>query len=291
MQHPIIQNGILFLKELKRRYIEHQIAQTGGAVAFFLLLSVFPFLIFLNAFVGFFEYNILSLLPYLSLVLPPDILALLQDYLSLITGENNTVLFSVGILGTLFSSTKFMDSIYFSLTKAYGIVETRNIVFRRLISLLLLVLFGVMMIIALISITIGPGMLHTILAFLSLPEELTQVIDLAWLDLRWMLVISIMIITFFSINYFLPNISLSFRSVLPGTLFVTVAWFFTSYLFSIYVNNFKNFQAIYGYFGSIIILLLWLQLSGVLLALGGEINSILLHWPPKIGTTERSTEN
>ncbi len=61
----------------------------------------------------------------------------------------------------------------------------------------------------------------------------------------------------------------------PGSAFAGVAWTVVSLGLRAYVNQFGNYNATYGSIGGVILLLLWLYLSGMALLIGGEINSVI----------------
>ncbi len=68
-----------------------------------------------------------------------------------------------------------------------------------------------------------------------------------------------------------------FRWTNWGSLFATVVWLGGSLLFTLYVNNFGNYDKAYGSIAAVIILLLWFYLTGFIVILGAEINSETEH--------------
>jgi membrane protein len=74
----------------------------------------------------------------------------------------------------------------------------------------------------------------------------------------------------------LPNVKPTrFQLVTPGSLFGVVVWLLASWGFSEYVRHFGTYQKTYGALGGIIVLLVWMWISGVVLLVGAEINKIL----------------
>lgn len=71
-----------------------------------------------------------------------------------------------------------------------------------------------------------------------------------------------------------PNKKFPFAHVWPGAVAATLLWQLTSLGFSFYVSNFGNYSATYGSLGGVIVLMLWLFLTGLILVIGGEINAI-----------------
>ena len=70
-----------------------------------------------------------------------------------------------------------------------------------------------------------------------------------------------------------PNIKLKLKSVIPGTIFTTIAFLAASWGFSYYVSNFGNYSATYGSIAGVIILIFWLYITGVIIILEGKLIS------------------
>jgi membrane protein len=66
-----------------------------------------------------------------------------------------------------------------------------------------------------------------------------------------------------------------FRYIWPGAVFASLVWIFAGALFSIYVENFSNYQASFGSVTAAIVMLLWLYNSAQIFVLGAVVNSEL----------------
>jgi membrane protein len=82
------------------------------------------------------------------------------------------------------------------------------------------------------------------------------------------------------VYYLAPDAEQRWRWVLPGARLATALWFIVSLGFRFYVVNFGNYNKTYGTIGAIIVLLLWLYLSGLSLLVGAEFNSEIEHASP-----------
>ncbi len=72
-----------------------------------------------------------------------------------------------------------------------------------------------------------------------------------------------------------PNAALPFRLYTPGAVLFTSAWLVMTYLLGLYVGNLGSYNATYGALGGVVVLLLWLYLTGFLILLGAEVNAAL----------------
>mgnify|MGYP001565638376 FL=1 len=98
--------------------------------------------------------------------------------------------------------------------------------------------------------------------------------NIVWSLLRYCIPFAMMFITFFLIYEYVPNSKLKFNNIMVGTIFTTVGWIVTSLLFSFYINNFANYEKVYGSLGGVIALIIWLYISTLIILIGGELNAI-----------------
>lgn len=64
------------------------------------------------------------------------------------------------------------------------------------------------------------------------------------------------------------------REVAPGVAVSLTAWMLLSLAFSYYVENLAHYTQLYGSIATIVVVLLWLYMSGTVLILGGELNAV-----------------
>jgi membrane protein len=60
--------------------------------------------------------------------------------------------------------------------------------------------------------------------------------------------------------------------IMPGAILAAISWAIISALFRLYVENFGNYNKVYGAVGAVIVLLLWLYMSSLVLLLGDQLN-------------------
>ena len=98
-----------------------------------------------------------------------------------------------------------------------------------------------------------------------------------WNILRYsvgiLFVISILVILY----TYMPNTKMNVRDSVPGAVLSTFLWIIVTYGYSFYVNNFSNYDVIYGSLGGVIVLITWLYLSSWTILAGSELNARLLY--------------
>lgn len=96
-----------------------------------------------------------------------------------------------------------------------------------------------------------------------------------WNVIRYSVGITTVIIMLVSLYRYTPNKKVSIRDVVPGSIVATFAWLLISFVYSVYANNFSNYEVIYGSIAGIIVLMTWLYLSSWALFIGSEVNAKL----------------
>ena len=267
--------GGLSWRELGRRLWKEiqddEILGRGAQLAYYFLLAVFPMLLFLTALIGLFPINTSTsaLLQYAGEILPPDAFGILQRYLdNVVTGSGADIL-SLGILGALWASSSGITAIMDALNVAYDAVETRPIWKVRLI--------GVLLTIGLAGFVIGSAVLVVyggrLAEWTAVLLEFGGSFEITWNILQWPLALALMLVAMAIIYYVCPDVEQEWRWITPGAVFAVAMWLIVSLVFKYYVANFGNYNAAYGSIGGVIVLMLWLYLTGIVILLGGEINS------------------
>jgi len=259
------------VKKLIERYSEHSISAYSAQMAFFLMLSIFPFLIFLFTILGRLSMNTDLLMQVLQVFFPESVHKLAFDFINnYILVEDNSVI-SVSIIGSLWSSSKGVRGLMVSLNKAYEIKETRNLFVIKIIDILYTVLIVFVIVILLALPNIGVDLYNFINKYIEIRWELFTLyhrIKIIALPLTLVLIMSL-------IYMYAPNIKQKPSDVIWGTLFSIFGWSMLSYFFKIFLNNFSNYKLVYGSLATAIILMFWLYFASMILIIGGEINSIL----------------
>lgn len=260
-----------FIKELLTRIKKVDVTGLAAQLAFFFLLSLFPLLIF-----------IITLLPYLNLdqseiflfindYAPESVAVLLEDTLGDVLSKRNSGLLSFGLVATVWSASKGMNALTRALNRSYFQYETRSFIVARGMSVFFTVMLIAVLIVALVLPVFGQQIGIFAFSYLGLEENFLKL----WESLR-LLVPPIIIYCVFSLIYWLvPNLKLQYRSVVLGSVIATVGWIVTSLGFSFYVGNYGSYSSTYGSIGAIIVLMMWLYLSGIILMIGGQINAVM----------------
>jgi membrane protein len=255
------------LRRLWDEFWQDEVLDRAAALSYYLVFALFPMLLFLTALLGMMPFTLMDqLMGYLDQVLPSDVV---RKTLGEITRGASGGLLSVGILAALWSASAGMGAITSALNVAYDVVEHRSWWRRRLTAVALTVGLALLVPTALLFIVFGER------AGLAVAGRrgLGPTFVMWWGIARWT-VIALMVSWGVMLVYRLaPAVRLPWRTLLPGTIVAVSAWLLMSLGFKYYVTHMADYNATYGSIGGVILLILWLYLSGVVFLIGAEINA------------------
>ena len=267
-----LKSSILFkyMELLIFRYKDDDLSLMSAQITYYLILSFFPFLIFLINLVSFTPLSNEMLITSFKMFLPDETGALLKNVAIQTLQAKSKTLLVLGMIASLWVASKGISAIIRGLNKAYHIEENRNFIKLNSIAIISTVGITIMIIFSLIMIVFGK-IIGTYIFGLVGAKGLFNII---WSFFRYCIPLGIMFVTFYLIYKYVPNRKLKFTNVIVGTIFTTVGWVITSFLFSFYVNNFANYGKVYGSLGGVIASITWLYVSALIILIGGELNAI-----------------
>ena len=263
----MLKNIFLFTLELKKRYTKHNITAFSAQMAYFFTLSIFPFLILLISLFSKFDITQYFAAEIFKNVLPLEVEIILKNYIDNLIRINSNAIVPFTAVFTLWSASRGVNSLMRSLNIAYDVKENRNYVQLKLLGMLYTASLSIALIIAILIPNIGKTLLEITSEILRVPNFILVIV-------KWGFFIISIYVILTSLYVFLPNKKITFKSVIPGSIFSIFGWFIVSKGFSYFVANFSNFSIIYGSLTAIIVFMMWLYISSIILMLGGEINSI-----------------
>lgn len=256
-------------KHLYEKIKGDEVTGLAAQLAYYFLLSIFPLLIFVITLLPFIPVSQADLMEILRTYAPAESAQLLEANLKEVMKNQNGGLLSFGILATFWSASNGTNAIIRALNHAYDIEETRSFIRTRGLALLLTIGLIFVVVISLLLPVFGKFILGIVFDVLGF--EPSFIYDL----LRWVISIAVITLVFLIMYWIGPNLKMKCMYALPGAIFASVGWALSSWAFSFYVNSFGNYSSTYGSLGGIIVLMLWLYISGLVIIVGGEINAVL----------------
>lgn len=266
-----LRKTVIFLVMFIKKIGDDDIFALGAQLAYYMVLSFIPFLMFLMTLVGFSHLNSDAVLNLLSNVMPTEAFNLIQSTVIEIVDREQTGLLWISIALAIWVSSSGFKAVIKGLNKAYGVKETRSYIKLKLISMIYTILLALIVIATLFLFVFGDVIGDFFMKVLEHPEFIYYI----WNILRYVVVILIMILFFMFLYNATPCVRLGWLEVIPGAVITTLGWISISYIFAYYVNNFSNYSRLYGSLGAVFMFMTWMFITSMILILGGEINAVL----------------
>jgi membrane protein len=250
----------------------------AAQLAYYFLLALFPALLFLFAVISFVpvEGVLDAITATLARVAPGDALKLVQDQLVSIAGNRNGGLLTLGMLGTIWSTSSGVSGVMDVLNQAYDVQEARPWWKTKAISLALTFALVAFLVFSTVLVLVGPTLAEHLAARLHLGVVFTW----TWKIVQWPLVFVLVSLAAAIVYYYGPDVEQRWVWITPGSVSATLLWLLISIGFKFYVAHFGSYNATYGAIGGVIVLMTWLYLSSLALVAGGELNSEIEHASP-----------
>ncbi|SDW75546.1 membrane protein [Marinococcus luteus] len=275
-----------YAKELMGEFKKDDVPLLAAAQSYYYLLSIFPMMILILTILPLLNIDSQAIVTLVQNTAPSGMTSVLEENILSIVETPRGGLFTIGLIGALWSASNGINAFINASNTAYDIEETRSFIKVRGLSIAL----TLGMIIALAAALILPIFGNLIINFINSVVSLPPQTELLFQILRWVVALTIMSAVLLVLYRFAPNKTLKWKEILPGAITAAVLWQLISLAFSFYVSNFGNYSATYGSLGGIIILMLWFFLTGMILMIGAELNVIYHRRHGKSSTASASPE-
>ena len=252
---------------------------SGGAaeLAYRFTLALFPFFIFLAAMGGFvasafhIENPTDQIMNQLGNSLPSDTSSVLRTQLTGVIGTHNAGLLSVGIIGSIWAASSGIGALMKTTNRIFDVEEKRSTLRRYVIAITLTILGAGLLVVTFALFFTGQIYGQEIAGNIGLQGAAATAFTFA----RWPIAVCMILIAVAILYWQAPATDVPLRWITPGALFFAIAWLVATYLFGLYVANFGSYNATYGALGGIVVLLVWLYLTGFLILTGAELDAVL----------------
>ena len=250
------------------------ITTRGSSIAFSFFTAIFPFLIFILILIPYipFEDFRIEFMVFLESFLPPNtsdffFTNIFED----IENTNRGGLLSSVFLLSIFLMANGVNAVFSGFENSYHSQINRNFVYQYFYALGIAILLALLLVVTVV--VLGYFEIYVI-ENLEDHGYIEQAQGQFGVKLAKYLFFVIMIYLATSILYYFgtkEGRQLKFFSV--GAIFTTLLIMLTSYLFGVYIENFSQYNELYGSIGALLILLLYIWLNSNILLLGFELNA------------------
>lgn len=246
----------------------------AGAISYSFFMSLFPFLLFvlnLMAVVSFIDYND-DILPLLESVFPPNTLDVFQDTIANIFEKKRVGLLSTSFFFSMFLMANGVNALFSGFQESYHTKITTNFIKQYITAFGVAIFLALFLFLAVIAIPLVEVYIVKNLENLGVIRD-----DLVGITIAKYVMFTFMFYTVIAMFYYFGSAERNSRKYFtPGATLSTVLFLLTTYLFGVYVENFAQYNELYGSIGAILILMLYIWLNSNILLLGYELNASLL---------------
>lgn len=249
----------------------------AAGIGFFATLAVFPALavLVLTWSLFFDPAQIQTTLQLSEEVLPPEVFRVISDTLGRLirAGSYETLTYAtiVSFLFALWSARAGVSALIRGLNAAHSLPHRANTLMRYVQAILLTLAICGTVVIAIAAIVVVP----IFQAFLPQGTVSSWLVEL----LRWGAALFAVIMALGLAYRLGPNFGERERPgwISPGAILAAVLWLAVSLSFSVYLQNFANYNEVYGSLGAAVALLMWFYLSAYVVLMGGALNARIFH--------------
>jgi membrane protein len=270
--------GGLSPQQLFRNVIEEISANNlfgrAAELAFYFLFALFPLILVMMTVFGLFESHRVelqnTLLSYFADFLPPTAFRLLKTVAMESATNASGGKLTFGIVSALWCGSGGVCSMISALNLAYHVRESRSWLKVRSIALGLTLLISILLLAALFFVLVG----SYFVGWFGTEHRLRPIVVFVWKAIQWPAAILFVTMSCSAIYYCGPDLkNRHWHWMTPGSALGAFVWIMASLGFRMYLHFVNNYSATYGSLGAVMILLLWLYVSGLAYLLGGTINA------------------
>ncbi len=268
--------GGLSLYDLLKTYalgiVKGAFSSRAGSIAFSFFMAIFPFLLF-----------VLNLLPYVPVenfqaefiafigdIMPAQTFDFFFPVLEDIAATPRGGLLSFVFVLTLLVMANGVNAIFSGFEYSFHVNINRNFFKQYLIALIVSVFLALLLLLTVVIAVYSEYIIH------SLKQDEYIKDELFWIGtVRYLVFVVLVYLVVAILYYYGVKDGKETRFFSIGSLVTTLLFMLTTYLFGVYIENFSNYNELYGSIGALLIMMLYIWINSNLLLLGFELNASL----------------
>ena len=247
--------------------LKGSITTRAGSISFSFFMAFFPFLLFVLNLIPFipienFDQIFLNLLESL---IPKESSVFFHDIFVDINSNKRSGLLSTTLFFSIILIGNGVNSVFEGFSDSYHIEFSRNFIKQYLYAIMV----GFILVIVVLFATV----FSIIFDFLITRD--ISIISYLFLFLKYVFLMMVALIAFSSLYFFGTIQGRNLRFISPGSFMTTFLLVISTYFFGIYIDNFGNYNELYGSIGALIIMMLYIWINSISLLLGFELNVVI----------------
>lgn len=265
---PLYDVGLFFIRGMKKS----SISLRANAISYSFIIAFVPAVLFIFTLIPYIPIADLdeSIMLTLQEVIPNEAFILLQSTIEDIITNQQTGLLSISFLITLIFASSGVNAIINAFNQSSHYIESRTALKKQLISFLLVFILAVNMIVSGAALALSSILLYFMEGKGIISDNFTLNLLQAG---QWVIILFTSLIAFSSIYYLAPAKKRIFPFFSAGSILASLLSVLSFKVFSIFIENFTNYNRFYGSLGAMIMIIVWINLTALMLLIGFELNA------------------
>ena len=247
--------------------LKGSITTRAGSISFSFFMAFFPFLLFVLNLIPFIPIDNFDqiFLDLLESLIPKESSAFFHDIFIDINSNKRSGLLSTTLFFSVILIGSGVNSVFAGFSNSYHIEFSRNFIKQYLYAIMV----GFILVVVVLFATVFS------IAFDFLIARDISIISYLFLFLKYVFLMIVALIAFSSLYFFGTIQGRNLRFISPGSFMTTFLLVISTYFFGIYIDNFANYNELYGSIGALIIMMLYIWINSISLLLGFELNVVI----------------
>ena len=247
--------------------IKGAISTRASSISFSFFMAFFPFVLFVLNLIPFFPIDNFDevFLSLLESLLPNESAIFFHDIFVDINTNKRSGLLSTTLIFSIILIGNGVNAVFGGFTDSYHVQFSRNLFKQYLYAILVGFILVIVVLFAKVS----------SIFFDFLITQNNSLVSFMFIYLKYIFLILISLISFSSLYYFGTIQGKNLKFISPGSIMTTILLFLSTYFFGLYIDNFSNYNELYGSIGALIIMMLYIWINSISLLLGFELNVVI----------------
>lgn len=244
----------------------------AASLAYNFFMAIFPSIIFLFTLIPYipidnFQYELFALL---RKFLPYNAFEATRTTIEDILEQQRGGLLSVGFILALFFSSNGIIAMMHAFNSSFYTIEKRGPIGKWFTAMGLVLIMVLLLIIAIGLIVFSGTVIDYLVSINIINDKITVYLLQTG---RWLITIALFFFGFSFLYYIGPSKKMEYKFISAGSTLATILSLITSAGFAFYVNNFSQYNKLYGSIGTLMVIMLWIYFNCIILLLGFELNA------------------
>ena len=247
--------------------IKGAISTRASSISFSFFMAFFPFILFVLNLIPYFPIDNFDLV-FLSLMeslLPNESLSFFHYIFTDINNNKRSGLLSTTLIFSIILIGNGVNAVFEGFTDSYHVQFSRNLFKQYLYAIFV----GLILVVVVLFATFSSVLFNFLI------NQSNSFISFLIFYIKYIFLIIIALISFSSLYYFGTIQGKNLKFISPGSIMTTILLFLSTYLFGLYIDNFSNYNDLYGSIGALIIMMLFIWINSISLLLGFELNVVI----------------